>query len=195
MWWSKKLSIGILICFVLIGCKKEQSMKIPYNTELAEFIFPFTLDEIGSATFYSYYNRWMIQEEESFSVEWEVALQENQDFPYDNKFLKNKVELTPEEIELFYNGLSGKVNSNKKTISSDCFEPRQLLLFRNKEDKFLAHVEWSWECNNFQVSKNLQGIPLENILQWSGWMLQKKWISNKDITVNREEEILQFKQL
>jgi hypothetical protein len=78
----------------------------------------------------------------------------NNKFEIKEKYLRNKIVLTKNQILMLQNGFK----EGYYEVAAACYDPRHAIIFYDKNNVIIGNIEICFECNNVSSSKNLYSI-------------------------------------
>ncbi len=159
-----KYWIIILATFFIISCKKEQKEKtetdlgIPIPKSVSKLIFKrdFPLLEVAKVELISYCNR-VYWDTISFNGKEPLRkpLVENYKLTFDSTMIKERITLNNiQQKELF--SLIACDTCVPEEVVMACYDPRHLILFRNKKNRIIGYTEFCFSCFGSRRSENLK---------------------------------------
>ena len=143
MWWRSKLLIYLMFFCLTFSCKKEKE-QYSYNNK-------FYLDGLDKIEVMEYPSRFLWDTVKGSNTK---ELVNNGKLTFDSTFVKEKVILNvkqKKELILLFSQ-----DSCDPDTSSVCYEPRHLILFRDRKFNIIAYREFCFECSNSRGSKNIE---------------------------------------
>ena len=71
------------------------------------------------------------------------------------KYLKNRISLNKEQIEILKSKLR---KCDRENWAAACYDPRHAILFYDENDKIFGHIEMCFDCNGSRSSENLKNF-------------------------------------
>ena len=154
----------IAILFLSFFSCKEEKLKKPefkiIETSVSKSIKKreFPLKNVAKIEFLSYPDRitWG-----TISYKGEIPFRknliENQKFTFDSTMIKERIVLNEiQKKELF--ALMVCDTCVPEEMAAACYQPRHLILFKDKKNKIVGYQEFCFQCVGLRESKNLEGF-------------------------------------
>ena len=154
----------IAILFLSFFSCKEEKLKKPefkiIETSVSKSIKKreFPLKNVAKIEFLSYPDRitW-----DTISYKGEIPFRknliENQKFTFDSTMIKERIVLNEiQKKELF--ALMVCDTCVPEEMAAACYQPRHLILFKDKKNKIVGYQEFCFQCVGLRESKNLEGF-------------------------------------
>ena len=143
----------LISILVFISCKKEKIENQFFSKVINKRDFP--IKNFSKIELISYYNR--IYWDTKFKGEFPThkILVENYKLTFDSTMIQERVVLNKaQEKELLNLMISDSCSIDQ--ITSACYNPRHMILFRDDKDRIIGYNEFCLECASSRNSSNLE---------------------------------------
>lgn len=146
----KILSNNILkiICFLFIILISD-SCNLKHKREINSIF-----DKVNRIEILAYVDRNKWNQEDNLDY-LKLNFIQNGRLEINKKYLKNRIYLNKEQIEILKNKL---IKCNTENWAAACYDPRHALLFYDQKDKIFGHIEMCFDCNGSRSSENLKNF-------------------------------------
>lgn len=148
----------ILLFLFFVSCQESKTKKninkneLKNNTKEYDFSgsIKFKYEDITSVEVYSFLNKTTVEMFKNYRKD----INFNSDVQISNDFIKEKIKLNNrQKLELF--NLITKDSCKTEQSSSECYNPRHAIFFKDKENKILGSIEMCLDCDEFNHSESL----------------------------------------
>ncbi|GAA3770390.1 hypothetical protein [Flavobacterium ginsengiterrae] len=147
----KKILFLVIIVF-FISCKNKQEEKI-FSKVINKRDFP--IKNLSKIELISYYNRILWDSKFKGEFPTHKVLVENYKLTFDSTMIQERVILNKiQEKELLNLMVSDSCSLDQ--IESACYNPRNMILFRDNKNRIIAYNEFCLECSSSRNSENLK---------------------------------------
>ncbi|MGL2964461.1 hypothetical protein ACSVH2_11630 [Flavobacterium sp. RSB2_4_14] len=138
-----RLATFLFVIFIFNSCNLKLKKEINSNFENVKRI------EILA---YIDRNQWNKEDNPDF---FKINYIKNGKLEINKKYLKNRISLNKEQIEILKNGL---IKCKTENYAAACYDPRHAILFYDENDKIFGYIELCFDCNGSRSSDNFNSF-------------------------------------